>query len=130
NFFCTVSIKPLQKELRLLLSHASCSDLSRAVVESDLHILITFHSSSKVDLQRGAASDLFQYVVVDDMLGAGTIEIHQVEIADAMIFKLPGYVEGIVAVGLLCGVITFRETDTLAVYDVYGGDNSHLDLIE
>lgn len=120
-----VGCEPPLKERGLLLGDAAAGDLGGAVFKGDPYILVRLDAAAEIDLQRCLRGYLVQHVVVDDMFRFGTVEVHQVKVAYAVRFELPGGIQRVVAIGLPGAVVAFRQPHALAVDDIYGGDDSH-----
>ena len=121
----TIGLQPLQKQIGLLQGDAATGNLPGAVLEGDPYCFVGLDASAKIDLQRGLRGDGVQDMVVDDVLRLCPVEVHQMQVADAVGFKFFRYLQRVLVVDLFCVVIAFGEADTLASDDVDGRDDSH-----
>ena len=68
----------------------------------------------------------FQGGVVDNVLALGSVQVNQMEPADACILKAQRHIQRIVAVGLAGVVVTLGESYAFAVYYIYRRNDIHV----
>ncbi len=107
----------------MLHGHAAARYLFGSAVEGDPQVVVRLHATAEVHVQTGFTGDGFQHLPVDDLLGLGAVQIHEVQPRQARILELFGDFERLFVVDFLLRVVALREADAFAFNEVNGGND-------
>ena len=121
----TIAVEPAAEEVRLRDGYGPHRDHRYTCLEGRLDVIIGLDATSEIHDEVCGLGDLAEDSAVDNMPGLRTVEVHDVQAAEALLLELPGNLHRRCAIYCLLGVVAFGQAHTLAVDDVYGGDEEH-----
>ena len=97
-------------------------------VKGFLQVFLSLDAAPEVHNERCLGGDAPEHIDVDDVLGAGSVQVYDMKAPEAQHLHLLCHHNGVMGIDLLRSVVALGETNATASDDVYGWNESHVAL--